>query len=362
MKPLRCGVAGLGRGRLFVDIFDRLPGCEVVAVCDSNPKALAPYPHLSGWTDFGEFLEAGLDVVAVITPGPCHAEQSIRAMEAGAHVLCETPCVYSLAEARSVLSTARRTGRRYMLAEDYLWMGWVEGVKARVDAGDLGEIVYAEGDYTHDCRDIMLATPDGFIPYARRDEHPHAVKTWRATHLPPILYCSHTLAPLLHLMQDRVVSAVGVATGTHTAPDLGTIDLEAGLFRTEKGAVIRLTNGFTVACPFSLSYNLIGTAGSIKAANYGRFQARWYSDRAVPPMTGWEDLPTPADWTQRRDGAPHVEAMVREFLQCIADDAPSPLDACRSMEFVLPGILAHESAMHGGVKLDMPDLRREAGQ
>ena len=45
---------------------------------------------------------------------------------------------------------------------------------------------YAEGDYTHDCRDIMLADENGFVPYAARDEHPQAQKTWRATHLPPL--------------------------------------------------------------------------------------------------------------------------------------------------------------------------------
>jgi len=236
-------------------------------------------------------------------------------------------------------------------------MGWVEQLKARVDAGALGEIIYAEGDYTHDCRDYMLVTDEGLVPYASRADHPDARKTWRATDLPPIIYCSHTLGPLLHLMDDRVVSAVGMSAGSRAAPDLGTIDLEAGLFETARGAVIRLTNGFTVGCPYSLCYNLIGTAGSVKAASYGEFQARWFSETADPPMSGWEEMPTPAEWTQRSDGVGHVEAMVRQFVASILADGPEPLDVFRSMEFVLPGIMAHASALRGGEKLAVPDLR-----
>ena len=355
MKELRCGVVGLRRGGMFVEIFDRLPSCRTVAVCDVEPKALAPYAHLAAHTDYDAFLAEGLNVVAVITPGPVHADQSVRALEAGTHVLCETPCVYSLEEARAVVAAVRRSGRKYMLAEDYIWTGWAGALKAKADAGDLGQIVYAEGDYTHDCRDIMLADDDGFVPYARRAEHPDARKTWRATDLPPITYCSHTLGPLLTIMDDRVVSVVGMSAGTHTAPELGTIDLESALLATAKGAVIRLTNGFTVACPMTLFYNLVGTGGSARLDTAGGMSARWYSDVAQPPTDGWQEIP--AESLQRADGLDNVAAMVRDFVRSIIEDKPEPLDVYRSMEFALPGVLAHESASRGGQKIDVPDLR-----
>ena len=349
---------------MFVDLFDRLgpegtPHCRTVAVCDTSPHGFADYEGIATHTDYDAFLAEGLDVVAVITPGPVHADQSIRAMDAGAHVLCETPCVYSVAEARAVIEAARRTGKRFMLAEDYIWMGWTQELKARVDAGRFGKIVYAEGDYTHDCRDFMLSVEWWHIPYAKRAEHPEAVKTWRATHMPPLSYCSHTLGPRLHLMDDRVVSVVGMSTGTHTAPDLGTIDVEAGLCRTEKGSVIRLTNGFTVACPMTLLYNLVGTQGSARVETAGGFSAKWHSETADPPTGGWQDLPI--EWAARPDGREHLEVMVGEFIESILADTPPPLDVYRSMELVLPGVLAHESAQAGGTKLEVPDLRAEMG-
>jgi predicted dehydrogenase len=357
MKELRCGVVGLRRGRMFADIFDALPDCRTVAVCDIDPKALAAQAHLAAHSDYDAFLGEGLDLVAVITPGPVHAEQSVRALEAGAHVLCETPCVYSLDEARAVVAAVRRTGRKYMLAEDYIWTGWAGALKAKAEAGHLGQIVYAEGDYTHDCRDIMLADEGGFVPYAGRTDHPNARKTWRATDLPPITYCSHTLGPLLTIMDDRVVSVVSMSTGTHTAAELGTIDLESALLATAKGAVIRLTNGFTVACPMTLFYNLVGTGGSARLDTAGGMSARWYSDVAQPPTDGWQEIP--AESLHRADGLDNVAAMVRDFVRSVVEDEGEPLDVYGSMEVALPGVLAHESAMRGGEKIDVPDLRAE---
>lgn len=356
MSELRCGVAGLNRGRLFVKLLEDRPECRVVAVCDSDSGHLTGFPGMATHTDYDAFLSEGLDVVAVITPGPCHADQSIRALDAGAHVLCETPCVYSVAEAQGVVNAARRSGRSYMLAEDFVWRGWVEALKAKAADGAFGRIVYAEGDYTHDCRDTMLADETGFVPYANRHEHPGAARTWRATDLPPIIYCSHTLGPLLTVMDDRVVSAMGLSVSTHTAPDLDMIDIEAALLETANGAVIRLTNGFSVACPITRYYSLVGTAGSARVTYDGRQSARWYSDAAVPSMSGWADLPE--HMLTRSDGQDQVAAMVGEFIASVVEGRPPPLDVHRSMDFVLPGIIAHESAQRGGARLPVPDSGR----
>ena len=352
MSRLRCGVVGLRRGRMFVDILSRHPQCEVTAVCDSDPSCLSDYSGLSTCTDYEQFLARGLDVVAVITPGPLHAGQSVLALQAGAHVLCETPCVYSLGEARDVVAAAGAAGRQFMLAEDFIWAPWARKLKALAHEGAFGQVSYAEGEYLHDCRNIMLAGPEGTIPYAQRGEHPDARKTWRATDLPPILYCSHTLGPLLEIMDDRVVTASGASTGSFGAPDLGVVDAQAALLTTEKGAVIHLANGFAVGCPMTFAYRLTGTAGAVTLETGEGLSARRYSCKG--PASTWQDcsgeLAGAADYSG-------VEAMVGDFLAAIIAGEPAPLDVFRSMELVLPGILAHDSARSGGARLDVPDLR-----
>ncbi len=351
---LRCGVIGLNRGKLFVPAFAANDDCDVIAVCDPDATAFGDLSGLETFTEIEPFLDVGLDVVAVISPGPVHAAQSAAAMARGAHVLTETPCVYSIQEAREVVRTASDTDKRYMLAENYIWMGWVLALKQLADEGKFGEIAYAEGDYTHDCREFMFYDDEGRVPYSELDQHPDAKPAWRATDLPPLLYCSHTLGPLLHLMDDRIVSACGFGVQGKGVPGRVPTDLESALFQTEKGAVIRLTNGFSLAHPFAMYYSLVGTQGSAKLYNAGRMSVNYYSD-LEPDKSGWQDLDLA--WGSRPDGRSNVDVMVDEFIEAIVIDGPMPKDIHASMDMQLPGIVAHESALADGVKMDVPDSR-----
>ena len=344
----------MGRGKLFVETLSRMEGCEVVAVCDPNPATFDGLSGPTAHTSYEHFLDEELDIVAVISPGPAHAEQSLQALERGAHVLCETPCVYSLDEARSVVAAVEKTGLKYMLAENYIWRGSFVRIQEMAEAGKFGEVVYAEGDYTHDCRGLMLADEDGFVPYAERHRHPNAKKTWRATHLPPIQYCSHTLGPILRLLDDRVVSAFGLSICGRAAPDLAPTDLESALFETGGGAVIRLTNGFTVAHPCSHYFNFVGTRGSAKMLSAGGVALKWWTE-VEEELSGWQDLPTPL--VERSDGRDDVAVMVEEFVESVRSDTKPPIDVYESMDMTVPGIIAHQSGLKGGVKMDVPDLR-----
>jgi predicted dehydrogenase len=350
---LRCGVAGLGRGRSFVNWLNALPECEVVAVCDSKPQALEPFSGLKTFTDYEEFIwRSNLDVVAVITPGPDHAPQSLLAMEAGVHVISETPCVYSLQEAEAIVRTAKQTGRKYMLAEDYIWMGWTVRLRELRDRGLFGELLFAESEYTHDCRGGMLLDSEGkSYPASAWGSRPDLKPAWRASSLPPLFYCSHTLGPLLHLMEDRCVTAVGMNTGGKVAPEVCPTDMESGLLKTAKGKVIRLTNGFCIAHPFSFFLGLYGTRGSVRLTNVGGPLVHYYTDDEADK--GWQPMELP--WNERPDGKDWMLVMLDEYIQSVVNDTEPPLDPCRSMDVTLPGICAHLSAEQGGKPVAVPD-------
>lgn len=351
---LRCGVAGLGRGKSFVQALSQIEDVEVVAVCDPNRKALEGFSGLSQHTEYERFLDEKLDVVAVISPGPIHAQQSLAALERGMHVLCETPCVYSVEEAQAVVAAVEKTGLKYMLAENYIWAGWCAALLRMAEGGEFGDVIYAEGDYTHDCRDIMLADEDGYVPYAERDQHPDAKKTWRATDLPPLKYCSHTLGPLLWIMRDRVGSGYGLSIRGKGAPDLCPTDLESALLQTQKGAIIRLTNGFAVAHPMGLYYHIVGTRGSVMILRTGELTAKWWSETGASGK-GWQEFPP--ERLERPDGRDGLVVMLEEFINSIRNDTKPPIDVHESMDMTLPGIIAHQSGLNGGVKMEVPDSR-----
>jgi predicted dehydrogenase len=341
---LRCAVAGLNRGAQFVRLLQANEHCEVVAVCDARPAKLEEFAPIAGFTEFDAMLEeARPDLVAIITPGPLHAPQSLAALEAGAHVLVETPNVYSAEQARAIVELTRARGLKYMLAEDYIYMGWCGRLAEVVATGTLGEIIGGMAEYTHDCRPVRPLS-------AATEQH---IASWRFTDLPPLAYSSHTLGPLLQLMDDRCVSVVGIAGGRQQVAGVEVFPLETAILETEGGRTVSLTNGFMLSHPFIWCAALYGTEGSIRVINtdYRTPEALrvLISTDAEP---GWRDWPMP--WHERADGRDHLQVMVDDFVQAILDDTPPPFDEARSMDFCLPGVLAHESAEQGGVWLDVP--------
>ena len=56
-----------------------------------------------------------VDVVYVILPNSMHAEYTIRAANAGKHVLCEKPMAVSSAECQAMIAACRRSGRKLMI-------------------------------------------------------------------------------------------------------------------------------------------------------------------------------------------------------------------------------------------------------
>jgi len=208
--------------------------------------------------------------------------------------------------------------------------------------------VYAEGEYIHDL---------GSLAY---DEDGN--KTWRAS-LPPIMYPTHDLGPILRIMQDRVVTAVGMHTGCRKRPETGNIDMEVGIFRTAKGNVIKQLCGFSVAKePAHHWFCIYGTKGQIESPRTpdGK-HLMWLED--MPALTRSIELPL---GTNHRGAPPEALAgghgtseyfMVNDFVRSILDDTKPPIDVYEAMDWTLPGICAHISAEAGGEPVEVPDPR-----
>ncbi len=116
-EPLRWGVlstAQIGLNHVVPAIQASAAG-RVVAIASRSSEAAeaAAKAHgIAGAHGSYEALLADPGVEAVYNPLPnhLHAEWTIRALEAGKHVLCEKPIGLDAAEARTIAEAARRTG------------------------------------------------------------------------------------------------------------------------------------------------------------------------------------------------------------------------------------------------------------
>ncbi|MCA9243010.1 MAG: Gfo/Idh/MocA family oxidoreductase [Phycisphaerales bacterium] len=121
-NDLRIAIIGAGsQGRFLMTQTLKIPGLRYVAVCDAWPyhqrygaNILKKYDQIVNvYDDYREMLskEKDLDAVIVATPDWMHAEHANACLNAGAHVYCEKEMSNTVEGARSMVETARKTGK-----------------------------------------------------------------------------------------------------------------------------------------------------------------------------------------------------------------------------------------------------------
>ena len=119
---LHLAVIGAGeQGHILIESGLRIPGIRFKAVCDIwgysqqyASRYLKKYGHeVNVYEDYRELLakEKDLDAAIVATPDWMHATHTNACLEAGLHVYCEKEMSNSLSRARSMVQTARKTGK-----------------------------------------------------------------------------------------------------------------------------------------------------------------------------------------------------------------------------------------------------------
>jgi predicted dehydrogenase len=122
------------------------PGAELVAASSWREPSLAKLAERHGiprtTTDWRELAaDPEVDAVVVGTPNALHAPQAVAFLQAGKHVLVEKPMARNLEEADAMLAAARASGARLMVAHCWRFHPDVLALRARVAAGELGEVV-----------------------------------------------------------------------------------------------------------------------------------------------------------------------------------------------------------------------------
>lgn len=162
------GLVGLGGfGSAFADLFKSHPLVSRVALCDRESERMETFAAKTSWQDgkfnrrdmYGsleEILKSDIDALVIITQPWLHAEQAIRAMNAGKHVYSAVPLV-SLPDSDEILewcdklvATCAKSGMRYMLGETTYYRPQTMYCRRRAAAGDFGHFVHADAQYFHD--------------------------------------------------------------------------------------------------------------------------------------------------------------------------------------------------------------------
>lgn len=344
--PLRLALVGYGhRGAGMFGL--ALAGFDTItpaAICECNPalleKAGKAHPGVPLFTDFRQMLDTTpADALMVETPAALHAEFCTQALRRNLYVFSDVPAVDKPEEAEAMWRASQDSKGFYMIGANPNCWGFVEAAADLRRQGLLGEPYYMEAEYIHDLRGYFADTP------------------WRATY-PSIKYCTHSLGPLLRLIDEDLEWVSGFDTGSHINRTPGQHDAMAALFRTRSGVTVRLLCSFINNCPAEgHRYRVYGTKGFFERTpafdGHGTARTLYYSieqhqERKFVEIPVSEKLPEYENNPRAQGHGGADYALLDRFFRAIRNREPSPIDMRQALRMTLPGLYAAESARRGG--------------
>jgi predicted dehydrogenase len=146
-SEIRWGVLGCAdiALRRLIPAMQRATGCEVLAIASRDADrareaaSQSHIPRVSG--SYAELLtDADVDAVYIPLPNSLHAEWTVRAAEAGKHVLVEKPMALSVTECERMLAAAESAGVHLMEAFMYRFHPQHAYVRDVVASGAIGRV------------------------------------------------------------------------------------------------------------------------------------------------------------------------------------------------------------------------------
>lgn len=368
MSQLNVAMIGLGFGAEFIPIYQAHPNAGVSAICRRNEAEVHKCGDQFGiekrYTSYDDVLaDPEIDYVHINSPIPDHAWMSLKALDAGKHVMCTVPMATTIDECRQIVEKVQETGLKYMMAETVVYSREFLFIKDLYQKGELGKIQHLAASHPQDM--------DGWPSY------------WE--NMIPMHYATHVVSPCLGLVDGlaEYVSCFGSGTvrddiarksGNKFAVETCHIrikdtDLTAHIWRFL----------YDVARQYRESFDVYGTKKSFEWTLIEHephvIHTAKKPEPEIPEKVEVPDFahllpPEIQKFTQPQEihdaehlsfiqggghGGSHPH-LVHEMISAILEDRDPRPNAVTSANWTCVGICAHESAEKGGEIVKLPEF------
>jgi predicted dehydrogenase len=367
-KKVRVGVVGLGFGAEFVPLYQKHPDAECVAVCqrdEAKMKLVADtFKVARRYTRYEDMLrDKDVDAIHVVTPIAAHASMTLAALQAGKHAASTVPMATTVADCLAIAEARRKSGKVYMMMETAVYTREFLFVQEKAEKGELGKLQFLRG--SHQQNMSLPGWPDYWYGF------------------PPMHYATHAVSPLLAVAKAEVESVVCFGSGTireEYARRYGSrFAVETALLKLrDSDLACEVTRSlFDTIRQYRESFDVYGTklsfeweqlAGEKPVLHSGfedaaRVEVPDYGHRLpkeIAPYTIHGVYDEEHAHTSFIQGAGHGGShphLAHEFVRAILEGRESYADARRAANWTMAGICAHESAMGGGKRVEVPVAR-----
>ncbi|MBO7147894.1 MAG: Gfo/Idh/MocA family oxidoreductase [Lentisphaeria bacterium] len=357
-KRIKLGVWGLGRGAYLVHQAKFL-NIDVVAGCDIHPDMRECFakntPGAFVTADEDEFLAQDFDAVLIATYFKDHAKHTIKALNAGKHVMCEVTAFHTPADGVKVVEAVEKSGKVYNLLENYPFTKENMYIRDLWQKGFFGEFMYGEASYLHECRVLSYAYNTGLdgLPI----EPGYHAHNWRST-LNTHYYNTHSLGPIMNITGLRPVAVSATPCDVYLPGYLGKKGtVTPSIIKMNNGALMRNLMGCTTN-DYHMELRMWGTKASVEKINDLKIR--------VGACGGGEMLkiaPEISELQKLADQAGHGGGDFWElyyFAREILTGEPAPWNIYSAADVTLTGIMAVHSSLKDGEMVEVPDFRNKA--
>lgn len=396
MEKIRIGIVGCGQFcQHFVPLFRAHPTVSYIALCDTFRERAEDFQKRFGadkiFDTFDEMVASDeLNAIAIFAQRHIHGEMAIRALKAGKHVYSAVPMAIDVEEIREIVRLAEETGLTYSMGETGIYRPAAVFCRQGYREGKFGDLVYAEAQYHHD----MSRLYDVF-KYTEKD-------AWRKmAGFPPFFYPTHSTSMVLSATRAHAVKVAAFGYEEKQDTDIfgegqnywdNPFSNSSMLLKMSDGSIVRISENRRVAWMIPETYisAFNGTRASYECSLLQHSLVRQEGTGVL--YEDVSDLLNPTELTAHKDedgfmqravsgewsggeapiqitsrlprefdgiGTGHAgthKFMVDDFCQAVVTGKLSPTNAWQAARYNIPGLVAHQSAMLGGVTLDVPDL------
>lgn len=367
-KVLNVAMVGLGFGSEFIPIYQSLPATNVLAICRRNPELLRQtgdeFSIARRYTSYDEVLaDADIDFVHINSPINDHAWMSLKALDAGKHVMCTVPMATTIEECQKIVDKVKATGLKYMMAETVVYSREFLFLRDMVQKGELGKIQHLAASHPQDM--------DGWPDY------------WKK--MIPMHYATHVVSPCLALVDGlaEYVSCFGSGSVRDEIAELSgnrfaveschikikDSDLTAHVWRFLYDVARQYRESFDVygtKCSFEWTLvehqpHVIHTAKKPEPEIPEKVEIPDFA-HLLPAEIQRFTLPQEihdAEHLSFVQGGGHGGShphLVNEFVNALLEDRDPRPNAVTSANWTCVGICAHQSATRGGEIVKLPQF------
>ena len=364
MKKLRIGVFGAGRGCTMINVLLTHPDAEVVAICDKYKPLLDKAGKLAEekgvnvalFEDFEEFFKYDMDAVVLANYASEHVPFAVRLLRSGRHVMSECLTCASMAQAVELIEAVEESGKVYAYAENYCYQDTTFEMWRSYRNGEIGEVLYAQGEYVHDCTGEWHTLTQGDPNHWRNN----CFSTF---------YCTHGIAPVFMITGHRPVKVSGFeGTCAEYTKKCGLRDATLGMeiITLDNGAIVRCINGnlrHHNPAGINSSYIVYGENGMLESSRYkGGTVHKYTVDGGCSEYTPEKQVE--ADLAKKfntHGGADFYPTHF--FIEKILGNEVGfrySIDVYQAVDMCICGILAYRSILNNSMSIDVPDLRDPA--